>query len=185
VLIHLLDGAAENPMADFHQINTELALFDERLLERPTLVVVNKMDLPEAQAAWPKLQAELRRLGRDPLNISAITHQGTRELVLKVFELLDSLPQEAEGVDQEEIPVYSLGEDLTAFKVSRRPDGSFQVSGKRIERAAAMTYWDYEDALMRFQRILEAMGVSEALINAGVQVGDTVYIGEIELEWGE
>jgi GTP-binding protein len=85
----------------------------------------------------------------------------------------------------EEVPVYGLGEDDMTFKVSRRPDGSFQVSGKRIERAAAMTYWDYEDALMRFQRILEAMGVSEALINAGVQVGDTVYIGEIELEWGE
>jgi len=59
------------------------------------------------------------------------------------------------------------------------------VSGKRIERAVAMTYWDYDQAVTRFQRILESMGITAALENAGVKPGDTVYIGEYELEWGE
>lgn len=187
VLIHLLDGAGANPMADYHQINTELALFDEKLLERPTVVVINKMDLPEAQAAWPKLQAELQKLGREAMSISAATQQGTRELIYKAFELLDSLPQEIETTipDADEVPVYSLGKDDLAFEISRRMDGSLQVTGKRIERAAAMTYWDYDEALMRFQRVLEAMGISKALEKAGVKVGDTVYIGEMELEWGD
>jgi GTP-binding protein len=48
-----------------------------------------------------------------------------------------------------------------------------------------MTYWDYDDAVMRFQRILQALGITEALEKAGVEVGDTVFIGDIELEWGE
>lgn len=187
VLIHMLDGAGANPLADYHQINTELALFDEKLLERPTVVVINKMDLPEAQAAWPKLQTELQKLGREPMALSAATQQGTRELIYKAFELLDSLPTEEEIPVQEveEVRVYRLEEDELAFKISRRMDGSFQVSGKRIERAAQMTYWDYDEALMRFQKILEAMGVSEALEKAGVKAGDTVYIGEMELEWGD
>ncbi|MBI5931231.1 MAG: GTPase ObgE [Chloroflexi bacterium] len=187
VLIHMLDGSGSNPMADYHQINTELALFDEKLLERPTVVVINKMDLPQAQAAWPKLEAELRKLGKEPMALSAATQQGTRELIYRAFELLDSLPAETEATLQEadEIAVYRLGEDDMAFQISRRMDGSFQVSGKRIERAAQMTYWDYDEALMRFQKILEAMGVSAALVKAGVKAGDSVYIGEMELEWGD
>lgn len=187
VLIHLLDGSGPNPMADYHQINTELTLFDEKLLERPTVVVVNKMDLPEAQAAWPKLEAELRKLGREPMAISAVTQQGTRELINRAFELIDSLPTEAEVPLQEadEVRVYRLEDDELAFEISRHMDGSLQVLGKRIERAAQMTYWDYDEALMRFQKILEAMGISAALIKAGVKTGDTVYIGEIELEWGD
>ncbi len=188
ILIHLLDGTAENPLADFHQINTELALFDEHLQERPTVVVVNKMDLPDAQAAWPELQTDLRKLGHEPMNISAATTQGTRELVQHVFGLLDSLPEEefhAEDTTPDEMPVYELVEDDMNFTIEKVKDGAYRVHGKRIERAVAMTYWDYEDSLMRFQRILAAMGISEALEEAGVEVGDSVHIGEMELEWGE
>ena len=82
-----------------------------------------------------------------------------------------------------ETPVYQLGEDPLAFTVTREPNGEFRVSGKRIERAVAMTYWDYDQAVARFQRILESMGVADALREAGVQPGDTVHIGDMELEW--
>jgi GTP-binding protein len=63
VLIHLLDGADENPLADFNQINAELALFDERLGQKPQIVVLNKMDLPEAQQHWPQIEAALQARG--------------------------------------------------------------------------------------------------------------------------
>jgi GTP-binding protein len=59
------------------------------------------------------------------------------------------------------------------------------VEGRRIERVAAMTYWEFEATARRFQQILETMGISEALREAGIQVGDTVIIGEEVLEWGE
>jgi GTP-binding protein len=184
----MLDGTANNPIADFHQINTELALFDEKLLERPTQVVINKMDLPEAQAAWDKLAGELRKLGHEPMQLSAAIQMNTEDLVKRVFQMLDELPEEELVIEpeaEEEMPVFELGEDESVFSVEQDEEGIFHVTGARIERAAQMTHWNYDDAIMRFQRILEAMGVSEALEKAGVQPGDTVFIGDIELEWGE
>lgn len=192
ILIHLIDGTADNPMADFHQINAELALFDATLTERPTLVVVNKMDMPTAKTAWETLQKELIALGHEPLAISAIAQDGVKDILYKTFELLDALPDspyEAESLtsdeEEEEVPVYSLEDDAMAFTVEKLDHGVFLVEGQAIERAVAMTYWDYEDAVLRFQRILEAAGITAALTEAGVKVGDTVIIGEMELEWAD
>lgn len=182
-LIHLLDGAGQDPLADFHQINTELALFDEALGEKPQIVALNKIDLPQAQERWPAIRDALKALGYDPLAISAVTHESVRELLRRTVAVLDALPPQAE--ESAERPVYTLGEDPFAFEITRQPDGSFRVSGKRIERAVAMTYWDYDQAAARFQRILEAMGISQALRDHGIQPGDTVFIGDMELEWGE
>ncbi len=183
VLVHLLDGAAENPIADFHQINTELALFDDRLREKPQIVVLNKMDLPQAQERWPQIRAELEKLGYEPLAISSATHQHTRDIVNRAVQTLDSLPTEEAA--PAELPVYQLGEDPLAFTVERLSHDEFRVIGKRIERAVAMTYWDYDQAVNRFQRILETMGIKAALEEAGVKPGDTVYIGDLELEWSD
>lgn len=193
VLIHMIDGTADNPIADFHQINSELALFDATLSERPTLVVVNKMDMPEAKAAWEGLQKELIGFGHEPVAISAIAQDGVKDVVYKAFAMLDTLPDspyEAEALAgeeeiAEEIPVYSLNDDAMAFTVDRLDGDVYLVEGQAIERAVAMTYWDYDDAVIRFQRILEAAGISAALTEAGIKVGDTVIIGEMELEWSE
>ncbi len=188
VLIHLLDGTAPDPLADFHQINTELALFDERLLERPMVVVVNKIDMPNAQTTFPDLQVALQELGYEVMAISALTHQNVDKLVKRVFELLQTVKDQEpitfdDVMSEDEVPVYEMPPDESFFTVERVRDGVFQVRGQRIERAAAMTHWDYDQALNRFQRILEAMGVSKALENAGVQSGDSVFIGDLELEW--
>ena len=184
VLVHVLDGAADNPIADFHQINTELALFDDKLGEKPQIVAFNKMDLPQAQERWPDIRQQLEALDYETLAISALTHQDVREVVSRAVLMLDALGEE-EGPEADELPVYQLGEDPLAFTVERLSHDEFRVSGKRIERAVAMTYWDYDQAVTRFQRILESMGITAALENAGVRPGDTVYIGEHELEWGE
>lgn len=185
VLVHLLNGASDDPLADYNQINVELSLFDERLLEKPQIVVFNKIDLPEALARWPQVQAALKARGVDAMAISAATQQGVRELVQRLFKAVDALPSEDVSVRTAEMPVYELPEDEFAFAITRESDGSYRVTGKRIERAAAMTYWDYDEAVARFQNILEAMGITAALEQAGVQVGDTVYIGDYELEWAE
>lgn len=182
VLIHMLDGDAENPLADFHQINTELALFDDKLGQKPQVVVFNKMDLPHAQERWPEIQEALKKLGYEPMAISAATHQGTRDVLALAIQKLDELPPLEETV---ELPVYQLDENPLAFTITRIGEGEFRVSGKRIERAVAMTYWDYDQAVTRFQRILETMGITAALEEQGIQHGDTVYIGDMELEWGD
>lgn len=183
VLIHLLDGSGTNPLADFGQINSELALFDEDLAKKPQIVVLNKMDLPEAQAHWESVRTELEKRGFIAMNMSGVTQQGTREVINKARELLASLPPPA-PIDNK-IPLYTIQDDGTMFDITQDEDGFFHVMGKRIERAAKMTYWDIDESSARFQRILNALGITKALEKLGVKPGDTVYIGEYELEWGD
>ncbi|MFN8447970.1 MAG: Obg family GTPase CgtA [Anaerolineae bacterium] len=83
------------------------------------------------------------------------------------------------------MPVATLPEEDVSFSVEQMGEGEYRVVGKRIERAAAMTYWDYDEAILRFQRLLDTVGVTEALRAAGVQEGDTVHIGDHELEWSD
>lgn len=180
VLIHLLDGLSTDPLADFSQINSEMALFDPDLATKPQIVTLNKMDLPEVQARWPKIKKELENRGYTPMAISAVAHTNVRELLWKAIDLLRNTPQpEAETTA---LPVYRPKEDPQAFTVGRVPDG-WKVTGAAIERAAQMTYWEYDESVRRFQRLLETLGVDKALREAGVKEGDTVFIGDFELEW--
>ncbi len=194
VLIHLLDGAAENPVLDFAQINSELALFDPALASKPQIVGVNKMDLDEAQARWTQIERALKKRGYEALAISAATGQNVRALLYRAAQLLQEAPQavdfsqEASSVETVEtpggtMPVYRPESDPRAFTVTQTEEG-WRVSGAAVERAAAMTYWDEYQSIRRFQRILKTLGVEDALRKAGVQTGDTVMIGEeFELEW--
>lgn len=187
VLIHLLDGAGEDPLADYNQINAELALFDPDLAEKPQIVVLNKIDLPRAQEREESLKTELESRGVKLLTISAVTQTRIQDLIQRVFEEIARLPDEtaidADDDVDEAMPVYELTEDVPIFEVSRAADGTYVVTGERVERAASMTYWDYDEAILRFQKILEVLGVTDALREAGVEPGDTVFIGEFELEW--
>ncbi len=184
LIIHVLDGAADDPIADYNQITTELALYDERLAERPEIVVVNKMDMPDVREYWELLKEQLEERGVvNPMAISALTRENIKPLIQRVFEEIAKLP-EIETEENVEIPVYELEESDVVFEVEVE-DGIYYVTGERIERAAAMTYWDYEEAVLRFQKTLEILGVSEALEKSGVKPGDTVFIGDFELEWSE
>jgi len=184
MLIHVLDGASPDVLADFSQINSELALYDERLQDRPQIIVFNKIDLPEAQSIWPEVQAELKKRSVDAIPISAATHENINLLIQRTF---GQIPEYREAPVEEiaEKPLYELKADDLAFEIEKIEEGAYRVAGKRIERAAAMTYWDYEEAVLRFQNILETLGISKSLEDAGVQVGDTVYIGDFELEWSD
>jgi GTP-binding protein len=181
VLIHLLDGSGESPVADFSQINSELALFDPRLNSKPQVVALNKMDLPEVQARWEGVRRDLAQRGVELMPLSAATHKGLREVMARAAQLLRDLPPPAPS--EEELPVYRGPQDAEEFTLEREADGGWRVHGRRIERAAAMTYWELDEAVERFQRILEAMGIYEAMKQAGVKQGDLVRIGENELEW--
>ena len=178
VLIHVLDGSGADPLADFSQINSELALFDENLARKPQLVALNKMDLPDAQARWPAIKKEGR--GYAVLAISAVAQTGVRELLFRAAQLLAEAPP---PLPVEAMPVYRPALTAADFTISREADGGYRVTGAKIERAAKMTYWEFDEAVQRFQKILEVLGVRQALSEAGIQEGDTVYIGEFELTW--
>jgi GTP-binding protein len=180
LLIHLLDGASADPLGDFEKINEELALFDPQLARKSQVVVLNKMDLPQTQELWPRVRREIKKLELEAMSISAVTGQGVPTLLQRIVNLLDSLPKE-KPVIEEEVKVFRLEEE-EPFSITQEENG-WRVRGAKVERVVAMTNWEYDEAVMRFQRILEAMGISAALEEAGVEVGDTVRIGDTELEW--
>ncbi|MCC7352856.1 MAG: GTPase ObgE [Anaerolineae bacterium] len=182
LLIHLLNGASPDPLGDWQAINQELELFNPLLAQKPQVVALNKLDLPEARAIWPQVERALKARGQEAFAISAVTGEGVTPLMRRVAERLAGLPEPETG--EEEVVVFRPAPDEKAFTVEREGD-AWRVRGVRIERAAAMTNWDYYEAAARFQRILEALGVSQALVTAGVKDGDTVRIGTTELVWGE
>ncbi|MBN1302991.1 MAG: GTPase ObgE [Anaerolineales bacterium] len=181
VLIHLLDGLSVDPMADFSQINSELALFDKNLSKKPQIVALNKIDQPAVQELWPEFKKQMDKLGHEIMPISALARTDVRKLLRKAVEALSKAP--AIETFEPAIPVYRPEEDPKDFRISREDDGSWRVSGSAIERSAAMTYWEHRGSLRRFQRLMERLGVEEALRAAGIEEGETVHIGEYALEW--
>ncbi|MGA2111443.1 MAG: GTPase ObgE [Anaerolineales bacterium] len=180
VLIHLLDGAGADPLADYSQINTEIALYDPEMAGKPQIVALNKMDLPQAQAHWPQVSETIKSKGREVFAISALNRQGVRDVLNRAAQILDTLPPRDSGSG--ELPIYRPVEEPD-FAIVREGEGAWRVRGRRIERAAQMTFWEYDEAVERFQRIMEAAGIYDALRAAGVKEGDTVLIGEQDLEW--
>jgi GTP-binding protein len=186
VLIHLLNGASPDPLGDFEAINQELSLFNPALADKPQIIALNKLDLPEARDVWPTVEIEMKRLDLPTIAISAVTGENVQMLLYRVQELLDALPavEEAGAAEAETLVEITPEPDRKAFQIEQTEPGEWRVTGHEVERAARMTNWGYYEAALRFQRILTALGVTEALRVAGIEDGDTVKIGNIELVWG-
>lgn len=182
VLIHMLDGLSEDPLADFSQINTELALFDAKLGSKPQVVVINKIDQPDVQARLPEIQASFKKKKVEIITASAMARINTREILIAAFRKLADTPiLELE----ETLPVYKPEVDPNQFEIAREDGSEWRITGVAIERAAKMTYWEHDGSVRRFQKMMTKLGVDEALRKAGIQEGDTVYVGNFELEWQE
>jgi GTP-binding protein len=183
VLVHLVDGSSRDPGWDHGVIREELRLHDETLLEKPILVVFNKIDLEAAALAWPSFRDARLADGLPVLAVSAEMGSGLDELRDALAEILP----DAEGMAAEPEPsgvvVHRLDAPGDGFTVSREEDG-FRVRGRRIERIAAQTNFEVEESAERFQRDLDRLGIDAELRRAGVARGDTVLIGSTELEWG-
>ncbi|HOE35819.1 MAG TPA: GTPase ObgE [Anaerolineaceae bacterium] len=179
VLIHILDGLSPDPYDDYLTINQELQLFDERLGRLPQIVVFNKMDLPDAAAAFEGLRKKFAQEGKELLPISAVAQTNLKTVLWRAHEALKEAPIEEV---EPELPVYRAEEDPRGFTIEKEDD-LWVVRGKIIERAAAMTFWDQPGSVRRFQRLMTGLGVEKALREAGIQEGDTVSIGDYELEW--
>ncbi len=191
LLLHILDGAAldRDPWQDFLTISKELREYDEHLASRPQVVVLNKIDTPEAQEHWPRLKQQAEEAGYPVFAISAMAHQGTVELMqFALHRLQEILREEMEKAAAEPLadmqgPVLRPQPE-DAFTVSKEK-GVYIVRGKRVERAVSMTDIESEESMDRLQMTLQKMGVTKALEDAGVQVGDLVRFNKTELYWGE
>jgi GTP-binding protein len=178
ILLHLLDGSKPLPeiLADKQTIDAELAAWNPRLAHKPTLVVLNKLDLPNARDSLP----ELRALFPEVRAISAATHAGVRELVLDAWRAIESAPL-PEIVAQEAVRIELRDPD--AFSIERGAGGEFVITGERVERLATMTDFDSDEGMARFERTLGKMGVEKRLAELGAEPGDTVRIGSYEFTY--
>jgi len=180
LLIHLLDGASLDPAADYVAINRELALYSEKLANKPQIVVLNKADIPDTHMMLALLR---EALGTDEIMmISAVTGEGVPELLRKVIATLDALPPEE--IDEELFVFRPLdAREDRSYTVTQIGPDTYRLAGQEIERLAAMTDWNNYEAVDRFDRILAARGITRYMDDLGVEAGCTVMIGEVELEW--
>jgi len=181
LLIHLVDGSSSDPVADYHAINSELEQYSSELAVKPQIVVVTKLDITEAREAYARIADALKPEAGTVYGISAVSGEGLDTLLTAVTARLAELPREA--VPSIEPVLRPAAGESKVYTVTREAPGRFRVSGEEIERLAVMSNWDSLESMERFERILQARGISAALIKAGVEFGDTVCIGALELEW--
>ncbi|HFH9917254.1 TPA: GTPase ObgE [Streptococcus suis] len=195
VILHVLDMSASegrDPYEDYVAINNELETYNLRLMERPQIIVANKMDMPEAaenlEEFKKKLAANYDEFDELPqiFPISGIAHQGLENLLDATAELLEKTPEfllYEESDFQEEEAYYGFNPDEPEFDISRADDASWVLSGDKLEKLFTMTNFDRDESVMKFARQLRGMGVDEALRARGAKDGDTVRIGKFEFEF--
>ncbi|HTA39052.1 MAG TPA: GTPase ObgE [Candidatus Acidoferrales bacterium] len=177
-LVHLLDGAKslDEIISDKDVIENELGSWNPKLLEKPTMFVVSKLDLPDARERFD----QLRERFPDLRGISAATGEGVRDLVYAVWRTIEHAPM-PEIVTPPPALIELVAHD--AFTVERDKEGTFVVGGERIERLASMTDFETDEGLARFERSLAKMGVEKKLRELGAVEGDTVRIGPYEFTY--
>ncbi|MBM4234936.1 MAG: GTPase ObgE [Firmicutes bacterium] len=189
LLLFLIDLSPEaHPVPDiaYSQLLEELAAYNPKLSEYPRVVVGNKLDLSDAEKRLSALQDNVLQIdgNNTPVfGISAATGEGTRELIHFLYQRITELNKGKTASDEEEVirPPEVEEEPLAINEI----DEVFQVSGSAVERAAARTDFDNEDALLRFQNYCRRSGLERALKKAGIKDGDTVRIGKEEFTYYE
>ena len=182
VLMHVVDLATADPERDYEVIREELEAHDPALLEKVSLVVGNKIDLPEARPNERSFAGRRRKEHVELVAVSAAQRMGIDDLIRALARLLPDAATLAQPGEPAGVVVHRLESAPDVFSVQQE-NGYYRVIGRRIERLAAQTNFDNEESAERFQRDLARLGVERELVRAGVSPGDTVRIGAVELEW--
>ncbi|MFM1670427.1 GTPase ObgE [Streptococcus mutans] len=194
VILHVIDMSASegrDPYEDYLAINKELETYNLRLLERPQIIVANKMDMPQAaenlEQFKEKLDANYGEFDDKPqiFPISGIAHQGLDALLDATAQLLAQTDDFLlyDESDMQEEAYYGFEEEEKAFDISRADDAAWVLSGEKLEKLFVMTNMERDEAIMKFSRQLRGMGVDQALRERGAKDGDIVRIGKFEFEF--
>lgn len=189
MLIHVIRGDSVDPIGDFVAINQELELFNPILANKTQVVVLNKIDLPEVRDQQVELLKQLRKVAGHTrvIPISAATGENVRDLMVRTKKLVDALPAQtsAELFTDEEERVNFEEEENNNFEILSDPKfpGQFRIVGEKIEKMVLMANWKYYESVLRFQRVLDAQGITEALENAGAKQGDLIMIGDMDFNY--
>ncbi|HHV5923166.1 TPA: GTPase ObgE [Streptococcus agalactiae] len=195
VILHVIDMSASegrDPYDDYVSINNELETYNLRLMERPQIIVANKMDMPDSEenlaAFKEKLAANYDEFDDMPMifPISSLAHQGLENLMDATAELLDNTEEFLlydETDMQEDEAYYGFNEDERPFEITRDDDATWVLYGDKLEKLFVMTNMERDESIMKFARQLRGMGVDEALRERGAKDGDIVRIGNFEFEF--
>ncbi|MDR2464907.1 MAG: GTPase ObgE [Streptococcaceae bacterium] len=195
VILHVIDMSGmegRDPFEDYQSINAELATYNLRLMERPQIIVANKMDMPDAEENLKEFKKKLAALKEDEFEedipvfaVSGVTRAGVENLLARASDLIDETPlfplYEEEEV--EDIAYFGFTPEEKQFEINRLPDASWEIVGSDIEKLFAMTNFQHDETVMRFARQLRSMGVDEALRSRGAKDGDIVHIANFEFEF--
>ena len=187
VVCHVLDMGevdGRDVIEDYKIIRNEIKKYDENLYNKKELIVANKMDLPNAKENLEKFKKEYK--DAEILEVSAATKEGTKELIFKLKELLESLPEE-EIYEKNEFEDYVLYEfkHEKPYKIERVGESKWKVTGPELEKLLKMTRFNSDESALRFASKLKALGVDEELKSLGAKEGDTVQILNQEFEYEE
>ncbi|MBC1377703.1 GTPase ObgE [Listeria innocua] len=189
VIVHVIDMSGSEgrvPYEDYMAINNELEQYNLRLMERPQIIVANKMDMPDAEENLKEFKTKIAE-DIPVFPISAVTKTGLRELLLAIADKLESTPEfplnEILEQEDEDTVLYKYVAEEPDFEITREPDGTFVLSGAKIERLFTMTNFERDASISRFARQLRAMGVDEALRKRGAKDGDIVRLLDYEFEF--
>ncbi|UUX34609.1 GTPase ObgE [Fundicoccus culcitae] len=194
VLLHVIDMSAahgRHPFDDYIKLLNELEAYNEKLLDRPMLIVANKMDAENADSHLTEFKEQLAAYYKDSprpepeiFTISAWQNQGITDLLEATYDLVvhsDFVPLETE--DEANFVYYGLEEDAVPFTITQLDDNYWSISGEKIEKLYKMTNMAHDESIARFTRQIRGMGIDEALRNLGAQTGDIVELLDFQFEF--
>ena len=183
VLVHLVDGSIEDPVDQYRQVRTELTLFDERLVSKPEVIVVNKVDIPSVDERYEKLREDLSSQADAVYCISAAGRMGLDQLLDGIKLALDSIRgTEVISEDEEAVPVLRPG-GVGKPEVVRKQGRKYVVSLRAATRLAAMVDGRDWEAKLQMYAQLRRLGVIAALEKAGIAPGEVFRVANLEWEW--
>lgn len=183
ILIHVVDVSGiegRDPIEDYEKINAELAKYSEKLARKRQVVAANKIDLLGDSDNLERLMDYMIAHGVEVYPICAMTGEGMDKLLERVWTMLEEYVEEPDETTEE---VVYKAQNKPDFEVKRDDDGAFVITGARIENLVAMTNFDDDQSLRRFQRIWRYMELDKLLQEHGIQDGNTVRIYSMEFEY--
>ncbi|HEV8175907.1 MAG TPA: GTPase ObgE [Actinoplanes sp.] len=186
VLVHVLDAAApevdRDPIADLEAIEAELAAYGG-LDNRPRLVALNKIDIPDGRALAEMVRPDLEARGYQVFEVSAVTREGLKEFTYALAEAVAANRLAAPPAEPTRTVLRPRAVDDAGFTVEVDGDGVYVVRGTQVERWVRQTNFDNDEAVGYLADRLERLGVEDLLAKKGAQPGDPVRIGDREFDW--
>ena len=183
VLAHIIDMSGiegRDPYGDYLVIMDELRQFDPKLLDKPMIIIANKMDMPQSKENLEKFK---KNVSEDIYEVSALNNEGLDKVLIKIADMLDKVKKEPLYEDEkfESHVLYKFKQEKPFTIV--KEDNVYVVKGDKIEKLLKMTWFASDEAYLRFSNKMKKMGIDEELKKMGIENGDIIRILDYEFEY--